>query len=134
MSGIDRRCIVQGLLASGLVLPMRLSAQERTAIEDGARKEGKVALATSVSASGFPKFLQAFSAKYPFLEATSGLYSAPTGRVLARVDAEMQARKLSFDLLHVASSRGLPRDVAQRPVARLPLARARSLSAGRARR
>jgi iron(III) transport system substrate-binding protein len=103
MSGIDRRCIVQGLLASGLVLPMRLSAQERTAIEDGARKEGKVALATSVSAAGFPKFLQAFSAKYAFLEATSGLYSAPTGRVLARVDAEMQARKLSFDLLHVAS-------------------------------
>jgi len=85
MSGIDRRCIVQGLLASGLVLPMRLSAQERTAIEDGARTEGKVALATSVSAAGFPKFLQAFSAKYPFLEATSGLYSAPTGRVLARV-------------------------------------------------
>ena len=105
MSGIDRRCIVQGLLASGLVLPMRLSAQERTAIEDGARKEGKVALATSVSAAGFPKFLQAFSAKYPFLEATSGLYSAPTGRVLARVDAELQARKLSFDLLHVASPR-----------------------------
>src|SRR4051812_7617120 len=103
MSSIHRRRVLHGLAASGFLLPGRLSAQQRENIEESARKEGKVALATSVSAPGFPKFLQSFTAKYPFVEATSGLYSAPTGRVLARIDAELRARKMSFDLLHVAS-------------------------------
>jgi iron(III) transport system substrate-binding protein len=98
----SRRDVLQGLLASGLTATP-LSAQERSAVLDGARKEGRVALATSVSAAAFPRFLQAFMAKYPFIDATSGLYSAPTGRVLARVDAEVQGRNVTFDLLHVAS-------------------------------
>jgi len=92
------------LLGSGLLLPYRrVTAQERQAIEDGARKEGAMALATSVSAAGFPKFMDAFKAKYPFLDVASGYYSAPTGRVLARVGAEMDAGNLSFDVLHVAN-------------------------------
>jgi iron(III) transport system substrate-binding protein len=98
----NRRRVLQGLLASGLAAKP-LCAQERSAMVAAARKEGAVALATSVSASGFPRFLQAFMAKYPFLDATSGFYSAPTGRVLARVDAEMQARNVTFDVLHIAS-------------------------------
>jgi iron(III) transport system substrate-binding protein len=69
----------------------------------GARQEGKVALATSASAAGFPRFLQAFTAKYTFIDATSGLYAAPTGRVLARIDAEIQSHNLNFDVLHVAN-------------------------------
>lgn len=98
----SRRLILQTLLASGLAT-QRLSAEERPAVLEAARKEAKLALATSVSAAAFPRFLQAFTAKYPFIDATSGLYSAPTGRVLARIDAELQGRNLSFDLLHVAS-------------------------------
>jgi iron(III) transport system substrate-binding protein len=101
MAKVDRRHVLGGLLASALLEP--LAAQERPAVIEGARKEGKVALATSVSAAGFPRFLQAFMAKYPFIDATSGLYSAPTGRVLARIDAEMQSRNLNFDVLHVAN-------------------------------
>src|SRR5262249_32832833 len=42
-------------------------------------------------------------AKYPFLDIATGYYSAPTGRVLARVTAEMGASNLSFDCLHVAN-------------------------------
>src|SRR5262249_7144563 len=37
------------------------------------------------------------------LELNSGYYSAPTGRVLARIDAELAADALSFDVMHVAS-------------------------------
>ncbi len=103
MTSPSRRTVPQGLLGCGLVAAEPLSAQEHSAVLAAARKEGKVALATSVSAADFPRFLHAFAAKYPFVEATSGLYSAPTGRVLARVDAEMRARNLSFDVLHVAS-------------------------------
>jgi iron(III) transport system substrate-binding protein len=101
MTKLDRRHVLGGLFASGIA--QQLAAQERPVVIESARKEGNVALATSVSAAGFPRFLQAFMAKYPFIDATSGLYAAPTGRVLARIDAEMQSRNLNFDILHVAN-------------------------------
>lgn len=86
MRRLGRREVLGGLVASGLALRGGLaSAQERAAILDGARKEGMLAFATSVSAAGFPKFMDAFKAKYPFLDVSRGYYSAPTGRVLARV-------------------------------------------------
>jgi iron(III) transport system substrate-binding protein len=104
MTNLRRRNLVTGLFGSGLLLRSAgLAAQEREAIVEGARKEGTFALATSVSAAGFPSFMDAFKAKHPFLDVTSGYYSAPTGRVLARLNAEMDAGNLSFDALHVAN-------------------------------
>ncbi len=101
MTGIDRRHLLGAALAAGVARPV--SAQERAAMIEGARREGSVAFANSISVAGFPRFLDAFMAKYPFIDAKAGLYSAPTGRVLARVEGEMKARALSFDVLHVAS-------------------------------
>jgi iron(III) transport system substrate-binding protein len=99
-----RRDVVSGLLTNGLLLASgRVLAQERTAIEEGARKEGKLALATSVTVADFPKFLAAFTRKYPFLEVTSGLYQAATGTVLARVDAELRSGTVNFDVMHIAN-------------------------------
>jgi iron(III) transport system substrate-binding protein len=104
MLDVHRRAVLMGLLASGLALPARrATAQEQAALVEGAKKEGMLAFATSVSAAGFPKFMDAFKAKYPFLDVSSGYYSAPTGRVLARVSAEMSAGNLSFDVLHIAN-------------------------------
>ncbi|HXA71700.1 MAG TPA: extracellular solute-binding protein [Stellaceae bacterium] len=104
MSLVHRRAVLMGLLASGLAVPARrASAEEQAALVEGAKKEGMLAFATSVSAAGFPKFMDAFKAKYPFLDVSSGYYSAPTGRVLARVSAEMSAGNLSFDVLHIAN-------------------------------
>ncbi len=104
MTPVHRRSVLTGLLATGLALSSRrVSAQEQSALIEGAKKEGALAFATSVSAAGFPKFMDAFKAKYPFLDVSSGYYSAPTGRVLARVSAEMSAGNLSFDCLHVAN-------------------------------
>jgi iron(III) transport system substrate-binding protein len=101
---IRRRAVLGGLLASSLVLPIRrASAEEHDALVEGAKKEGVLGFATAISAAGFPKFMDAFKAKYPFLDVSSGYYSAPTGRVLARLNAEIDAGNLSFDVLHVAS-------------------------------
>ena len=104
MGFTGRRNLLAGLFAAGLLSrPQPLRADERQAVEDGARKEGAFALATSVSVAGFTKFMDAFKAKYPYLDIVNGYYAAPTGRVLARVYAEMDAGSLSFDALHVAS-------------------------------
>src|SRR5204863_6554727 len=104
MGIVDRRTLLTGALAMAAAAPCRRAmAQDRAAILEGARKEGKLAFAHSISVAGFPRFMEAFAAKYPFLETSSGLYSAPTGRVLARVDAELQSNSLTFDVLHVAN-------------------------------
>jgi iron(III) transport system substrate-binding protein len=104
MASIGRRELLRGIAATSLLArPKPLLAQEQDAVIAGAKKEGAVNFATSVSAEGFPRFLDAFTAKYPFLDITSGYYSAPTGRVLARINAEIDAGNPSFDVLHVAS-------------------------------
>ena len=98
----------RGILAGAASLPVlamtrRLSAQERAAVIEGAKQEGKMSMATSVSQASFPQFMQAFTKLYPFLDVNTGYYAAPTGRVLARVEAEMRGGALSFDVMHVAS-------------------------------
>ncbi len=60
---------------------------------EGAKREGRMSMATSVSQANFPEFMQAFTKLYPFLDVTSGYYARPTGRVLARVEAEMLGRR-----------------------------------------
>ena len=98
---IQRRSLLAVALAGSVARPA--VAQDKLSVIEGARREGRVAFANSISVAGFPRFLQAFTAKYPFIDATAGNYSAPTGRVLARVEGEMKARALTFDVLHVAS-------------------------------
>jgi iron(III) transport system substrate-binding protein len=100
---LNRRQVLSLLSVAAAGVPARLSAQERDAVIEGAKREGRVNFANSASAAGFPRFVQAFTARYPFIDATTGLYSAPAGRVLARVDAELKARALTFDVLHVAN-------------------------------
>jgi iron(III) transport system substrate-binding protein len=101
MLTVTRRASLFGLLAAGVAAPVQ--GQERDAVIAGARKEGALGFANSISLASFPRFMKAFEAKYPFIDTSAGLYSAPTGRVLARVDAEIKAGALSFDVLHVAS-------------------------------
>jgi iron(III) transport system substrate-binding protein len=99
---MNRRALLAAAIAATALAGPAL-AQDRSALVEGARKEGKLALATSVSAANFPKLLEAFAKKYPFIDATTGLYSAPTGRVMARVDAELQSNNVTVDVLHVAN-------------------------------
>lgn len=101
MVSFRRRDVLAG--AGVMMMAGRLNAQERAQVEAAARKEGRVALATSVSVADFPKFLTAFSKRYPFIDITSDLYQAATGTVLARVDAELRAGRPNFDVLHIAN-------------------------------
>ncbi len=84
-------------LAPGLV-----RAADPTIIQ-AARHEGALAVADSAPGENFQKFMAAFSAKYPFIDVATGFYSGPTGRVLARVNAEIDARQLSFDVMLAAN-------------------------------
>lgn len=104
MGAVGRRGALRALvLGATLAAALPAAAQDQAALIEGAKKEGKLALATSVSAASFPKFLEAFTKKYPFIDATTGLYAAPTGRVMARVDAELQSGNVTVDVLHIAN-------------------------------
>src|ERR1700722_2251366 len=96
-----RRALLAATASAAVMRPT--FAEDRVSLIEGARREGRMSLATSVSAPDFPRFMQAFTTLYPFLDVSSGDYAAPTGRVLARVDAEMKAGSLSFDTMHIAS-------------------------------
>ena len=74
------------------------------AVIEAARQEGALAVADSAPGENFQKFMAAFKAKYPFLDIATGFYSAPTGRVLARVNAEIDARRLTFDVMLAANT------------------------------
>jgi hypothetical protein len=75
------------LLSAGLISSGEARAAD-PAVLAAARAEGTLAIATSAPGENFQKFMTAFGAKYPFLKLASGYYAAPTGRVLARVNAE----------------------------------------------
>ncbi|MGA9866386.1 MAG: extracellular solute-binding protein [Acetobacteraceae bacterium] len=73
------------------------------AIVEAARREGAFAIADAAPGENFQKFMAAFKAKYPFLDIATGFYSAPTGRVLARVNAEIDAKRVTFDVMLAAN-------------------------------
>jgi iron(III) transport system substrate-binding protein len=93
------RCIL--LLCT--LAPMLAHAADPAVIE-AARQEGALAVADAAPGENFQKFMAAFKAKYPFLDIATGFYSAPTGRVLARVNAEIDAKRLSFDVMLAANT------------------------------
>ena len=74
------------------------------AVVEAARKEGALAVASSAPGRNFQKFMAAFGQKYPFLDIATGFYAAPTGRVLARVNAEIDAKRITFDVMLAANA------------------------------
>jgi iron(III) transport system substrate-binding protein len=92
------------LLACVLALVPCLARAGDPALIDAARHEGALAVADAAPGENFQKFMAAFKAKYPFLDIATGFYSAPTGRLLARVNAEMDAKRVSFDVMLAANT------------------------------
>ena len=90
-------------LWSGLWLTPSLARAADQAMVEAARREGALAIADSAPGENFQKFLEAFTAKYPFLDVATGFYSGPTGRVLARVNAEIDAKRVTFDVMLAAN-------------------------------
>jgi iron(III) transport system substrate-binding protein len=97
---IGRRAV---LFAAAALVPASAFAAAPNAA-GAAGREGALAIATSAPGENFQKFLAAFTAQYPFLDVAAGFYSGPTGRVLARVNAEIDARRLSFDVMLAANA------------------------------
>lgn len=102
---IRRSLLLCGLaLASWLAPGLARAAEPDPAVVAAARTEGALAVASSAPGENFQKFMTAFKAKYPFLDIATGFYSGPTGRVLARVGAEIDAKRLSFDVMLAANA------------------------------
>ncbi len=101
-----RRILLLCGLALGPLLVTRAvpAAEADPAVVAAARTEGALAVASSAPGENFQKFMAAFKAKYPFLDIATGFYSGPTGRVLARVGAEVDAKRLSFDVMLAANA------------------------------
>ncbi|HLI14302.1 MAG TPA: extracellular solute-binding protein [Alphaproteobacteria bacterium] len=98
------RIAIPWLLTAGLMLggnPVR--AENHAALVAGAQREAQLNIADAAPGENFTKFLAAFKAKYPFLDLATGFYSAPTGRVLARVNAELDAKHVTFDVMLAAN-------------------------------
>jgi iron(III) transport system substrate-binding protein len=92
------------LLLCVLAITPALACAAEPAVIDAARKEAALAVASSAPGENFQKFMAAFKAKYPFLDIATGFYAAPTGRVLARVNAEIDAKRLTFDVMLAANT------------------------------
>lgn len=98
---INRRDVLIGALATA---GPGLARAAEPGIVAAARHEGALSVADAAPGVNFQKFMAAFKAKYPFLDIASGFYSAPTGQVLARVNAEMAAKRLTFDVMLAANA------------------------------
>jgi len=72
-------------------------AQRKTALEEGAKKEGQVVIYTSVSLSDYPKILAAFEQAHPYIK-THAFRSTPSG-VFRRVDTEAKTGRFAVDLV-----------------------------------
>jgi iron(III) transport system substrate-binding protein len=97
------RCVVA---ASVIVLSLvgGASAQgtfDRQALIEGARKEGKFVLYATIGEEQANQLVKRFQAKYPFIQAES--FRANSGRLKARLDAELASNRVLGDTLQMGS-------------------------------
>src|SRR6516225_8112136 len=117
--GLHRRAVLGGLVATARASKGRAalcpgSIGDRRGSQAGGRARLRD-VGPGRAVSSIPGGVQG---EAPCLDVSSGYYSPPTGRVLARVSAELAAGRLTFDVLHVASLKPLaparPRAVRRR--------------------
>ena len=99
-----RLLITSCLLLTSLALsvPVPASALEGEAILEGAKKEGSLVFYTSMTADQAQKVLDAFKAKYPFVQ--SKILRAVGERLLTKIMTEVQAGRYEFDVVQSAES------------------------------
>ena len=71
--------------------------QRKTAIEDGARKEGEVILYTSMSLTDFPKIVGAFEKTVPYLKVRTNRLSQSS--IMPKIDTEARAGRFLVDIV-----------------------------------
>ena len=86
----------------GVLPPMNLHASGSEAVLEGARKEGKLVVYTSMTVDQAQKLNNAFSAKYPFIQI--GMFRAVGERLLTKIMTEAQAGRYEFDVVQSAET------------------------------
>jgi iron(III) transport system substrate-binding protein len=86
----------------GVIPPMNLQASGSEAVLEGARKEGKLVVYTSMTVDQAQKLNNAFSAKYPFIQI--GMFRAVGERLLTKILTEAQAGRYEFDVVQSAET------------------------------
>ena len=75
---------------------------DRTALIEAARKEGKLVFYATIPEEQVSQLLKQFNAKYPFID-TGGSFRATSGRLKARLDAEIASGRILGDVLQMGS-------------------------------
>jgi iron(III) transport system substrate-binding protein len=79
-----------------------LRANHHDAVIEGAKKEGKLVIYTSMTVDQAQKLNDAFKAKYPFIQPS--MFRAVGERLLTKIMAEAQAGKHDFDVVQSAET------------------------------
>ena len=79
-----------------------LRANNHDALVEGAKKEGKLVIYTSMTVDQAQKLNDAFKAKYPFIQPS--MFRAVGERLLTKIMAEAQAGKYDFDVVQSAET------------------------------
>jgi iron(III) transport system substrate-binding protein len=93
-------CLV--LASLGFPVSARIAASEDTSIIEGAKKEGSLVFYTSMTADQAQKVLDAFRAKYPFVQPK--IFRAVGERLLTKIMTEAQTGRYEFDVVQSAES------------------------------
>jgi iron(III) transport system substrate-binding protein len=73
------------------------TAQRKSFLEEGAKKEGEMVFYTSLSLTDYPKIMPHFEKAYPFIK-TNTYRSTPSG-VFTRADTEARAGRFAVDVI-----------------------------------
>jgi iron(III) transport system substrate-binding protein len=82
--------------------PSMVYANNHDALIEGAKKEGKLVVYTSMTVDQAQKLNDAFKAKYPFIQPS--MFRAVGERLLTKIMAEAQAGKYDFDVVQSAET------------------------------
>jgi len=94
-------CLMLVLVLAFAAPPCKSATNDESFIE-GAKKEGMLVLYTSMTVDQSQKILDAFRAKYPFIQPK--LFRAVGERLLTKIMTEAQAGKYDFDVVQSAES------------------------------
>src|SRR3990172_13397865 len=101
MQTVIRIWFLQALILAG-IFPSSINAASPDAVVEAAKKEGALVFYTSMTVGQAQEMLNAFKAKYPFLEPK--MYRAVGERLLTKIMTEVQAGRYEFDVVQSAET------------------------------
>ncbi|OGQ55939.1 MAG: hypothetical protein A2W66_11880 [Deltaproteobacteria bacterium RIFCSPLOWO2_02_56_12] len=101
MQAVIRIWFLQALILAG-IFPSSINAASPDAVVEAAKKEGVLVFYTSMTVGQAQEMLNAFKAKYPFLEPK--MYRAVGERLLTKIMTEVQAGRYEFDVVQSAET------------------------------